>query len=285
MGLDLLDIVFRLEKTFSIRIEAGDIFDLSGWKDLDRTKPLSKEFADKITVKTLCDLVEYKIRMKNDGIGEFPNVSFQVTNSVSKTLATCFNITDSSKIEQKLRLEQLVDLADSPLSPDFWRRFHKICRGDPDELKTIKTYARARVFISKWKTFCWSFGITFVWGLMLYLGSTVWLCYNTLVVRGTMWIDDFENFLTVLFIPGIILFGLQYATNWKRCGQASRITVEDIINHLCEQRTDHSVRADGFPYSRAEIEQGVAEILCEALAVKPEEIKPEARIVTDLGAE
>ena len=281
MGIDLLDIVFRLEKMFSIHIERKDIFDILELKDTNN--PPASDAIDKFTVKTLCDVVEHKIRKKNEGIGDFPNVSLQVANSVPKTLATYFNIADSSKIERKLRLEQLVDLADSPLPVGFWRRFHKICRGDPDELKTIKVYVRSRELVSAWGMFWRSFGITLLWGLMLYLGSTVWLCCNTL--RGNaLWIDDVKNFLTILFIPAIILFGLRFIVNWKRCGQASCVTIEEIINDLGEQRADRSVRADGLPYSRTEIEQGVAEVLCEALAVKPEKIKPEARIIKDLGA-
>jgi uncharacterized protein (DUF433 family) len=108
------------------------------------------------------------------------------------------------------------------------------------------------------------------------------------IVYLYLWIGNVLDILflvAALLVPGIVLFGLRFVVNWKRCRRASRITVREIIDDLVDQRSDHSVRADGLPYNRVEIEQIVAKILCEALAVKPEEIKPEARIYKDLGAQ
>ncbi|MCL2743274.1 MAG: hypothetical protein FWE67_05430, partial [Planctomycetaceae bacterium] len=185
----------------------------------------------------------------------------------------------TSKIELNLRFEQLARLSDSPLPSDAWRRFHKIRRTDPDELKSIKTCARSLVLISIWKTSYSAIIISLVCGLALWLCSAVWF-------HNIFWINDVLYLLTVLFVlaPIITLFGLRFVVNWKRCGQAPRVTVGEIVNYLVNKRPDHSVRADGLPYSREEIEQFVAEVLCESLAVKPEEIRPEARIVHDLGA-
>ena len=283
MGIDLLDIVYRLEKAFSIKIDRDDFFPFDVFNDKQskyvvngelttlglekikqripsadfsslEKKPIIQNLATILTVGALCDLVENKIRAKNKGIDTFPNISLQISHSVPKTLAKCFNIADSSRVIQEMRLEQLAGLSDTPLPKNFWRRFYKICRGDPDKLKTIKVCVRSRELVSTWKTFCWSFVITLIWALVLYLGSTVWLCCNALGSYGTLWIDDVRLFLTVLFIPGFVLFGFQFAVNWNRCGQAPRMTVAEIIHDIGEQRTDRSVRADGLPYSRKEIE-------------------------------
>jgi len=61
----------------------------------------------------------------------------------------------------------------------------------------------------------------------------------------------------------------------------NKLTVKFLCD-LIEQKIREK-NNKGIPYSRAEIEQNVAEVLCESLAVKPEEIKPEARIIKDLG--
>jgi len=309
MGVDLLDIVYRLEKSFSIKIERGDVipydilddkqgkyvfngeFTTQGLEEIKRRmpssdfssfekKPTIQSLATILTVGTLCDIVENKIREKNEVNNEFPNVLLQVSNSVSETLSKHFNIADSSKIERNLRLEQLADLSDSPLPSDVWRRFHKIRRDDPVELKAIKTCVRSRVFIPIWKTSYWAITISLVCGLMLWLCIAMWL-------HNALRINDFVYLLTVLLVlaPIFISSGLRFAVNWKRCGRASRIMVGEIIDCLVEQRPDHSVRADGLPYSREEIEHTVAEILCEVLAVEPKEVRPESRLIHDLGAE
>ena len=300
MGVDLLDIVFRLEKAFSIHIDRDDLvpYDILddtqgkyvikgelttlGLEEIKRRipsadlasfekKPMVQNLATILTVGTLCGIVENKIRAKNNGIDTFPNISLQVSHSVPKTLAKCFNIADSSRIVQEMRLEQLAGL--SPLPKNFWRQFYKRFKDDSDELKAIKVCVRSCELVSAWDTSFWSFFVTFVSCLWFWLG-----------VVFDFFHFDVLPFLTVLFIPSLVLFGSRFVMNWKRCGQASRVTVGEIIDALVEQRPDHSVRADGLPYNRKEIEQIVAEILCEALAVKPEEVRPEARIIHDLGA-
>jgi len=295
MGIDLLDIVFRLEKTFSITIDREDLVpdfiinDRQGKyvvdgkltvQGLDEVKrrmpsadlssfaknPVIVELATILTVRTLCDLVEQKIREKNEGTNAFPNVWLQVNNFVPEILSKQFNIADTSKIERKLRLEQLADLSDPPLSALFWRRFLTICRGDPNELKAIKAYVLSRELVSVWKTLFLSLGITTACCLWFGIWTDIWTIF------------------VLLFVPAIILFGLRSIVNRVNRRKASRVTVGEIIDNLVDQRSDRSVRADGLPYSRTEIEQGVAEALCKSLAVKPEEIKPEARIYNDLGA-
>ena len=309
MGIDLLDIVYRLEKAFSIKIERDDLIPVDifndtqgkyvvngeltilGLKEIKRRmpsanlssfekKPTIQSLATILTVGTLCDLVENKISEKNKEVGEFPNALLQVSNSVSETLSKQFNISDTPKIERNLRLEQLARLSDSPLPSDAWRRFHKIRRTDPDELKSIKTCARSLVLISIWKTSYSAIIISLVCGLALWLCSAVWL-------HNIFWINDVLYLSTVLFVlaPIIILFGVRFVVNWKRCGRASRVTVGEIIDYLVDRRPDHSIRADGLPYSRSEIERIVGDTLCEALAVEPKEVRPEARIFHDLGAE
>ena len=309
MGVDLLDIVYRLEKTFSIRIDREDMvpydilndtqgkyvangkLTLLGLEELKaripsadfssfETNPIIQSFASILTVGTLCDIVEQKIRKKNEDASGFPNVLLQINTSVSKMLAMCFNIADTEKIKRELRLEQLISLSDTPLPTDFWKRFHKIQRAEPNEWKAIKTYVRSRVLISIWKTSYWALTISLICGVIFWLGSTV-------LLLEAFWINDILFLLMALFVPAPIpiLFGFRFVANWKRCGQASRVTVGEIIDYLVDQRPNRSVRGDGLPYSREEIEQGVAVALCESLGVTPEEIRPEARIYQDLGAQ
>lgn len=256
MGIDLLDIVYRLEKNFSIRIDRADIVDSEEWNRTVRSKEktqqeLQNEFVDKLTVRFLCDLVEQKIREKNEGIDRFPNMLRQVEDSVRETLSEHFNIADSSGIKRVFRLEQLAHLSESPLAVDFWKRFHKIRQDDSDEWKSIKAFALSREYVSAWKTCFLSFGITFV--------LCIWLW-----IIGCLW-KDVSHFLIVLFVPGIILFGLRFVINWTRHNKPSQIAVGEIIDYLVDRKRDHSVRADGLPYSRAEIEKIVADTLIESL--------------------
>jgi len=302
MGVDLLDIVYRLERAFTIKIERGDLIpddiinntqgkyvvdgELTtlGLEEIERRmpsanfssfekKPAIQNLATILTVGTLCDLVEQKVREKNKD-GNFPNVSLQISNSVSETLSKHFNIADSSKIDRNLHLEQLAGLSDAPLSPDVWRQFYKICRDDPDDLKTIKVCIRSQELVSTWDAFCWSLIITIIVGVWFWNGIALGFFYF-----------DVLSCITVLSIPGVILFGSRFVMNWKRCGRAPRTTVGEIIDYLVGQRPDRSIRADGLPYRREEIEQIVADILCEVLAVEPEKVTPKARILHDLGAE
>jgi acyl carrier protein len=66
---------------------------------------------------------------------------------------------------------------------------------------------------------------------------------------------------------------------------ATVLTVKCLYDLVEQKIRKTNEESNKSPYSRMEIEQGVREILCKVLAVKPEEIKPEARIYTDLGAE
>jgi len=299
MGVDLLDMVYRLEKTFSINIERGDLIpefivndtqgkyvvdgklNEQGLEEIKKRMPSAdlssfgknptiQSIATILTVKSICDLVEQKIREKNEGVNGFPNVLLQVNNSVLETLAKQFNIADPSKIDTKFRLNQLADLSVSPLSTAFWKRFYRIQRNDLSELKAIKVYVLSRELVSAWNT--------------LYLSSVITISFFILLLIGGFFWDGVLYFLTALFVPGIILFGLRSIVNRQRSYKASRVTVGEIIDYLADQRQDRSVRADGLPYSRTEIEQCVAKILCEVLAIELEEIKPESRLIQDLGA-
>ena len=221
MGIDLLDTIYRLEKTFSITIDRGDLvpydilndtqgkyvvngkLTLQGLEEIKaripsadfssfETNPVIHSLATILTVGTLCDIVEQKIRKKNEKVRDFPNVSLQVNRSVSKMLSMCFNISDTDNIERELRLEQLVSLSDTPLPTDFWRQFHKIRRDEPDELKAIKTYVRSCVLISIWKTSFWALTISLICGVAL------WLC-STILFLEVFWINGYcDNILFIL---------------------------------------------------------------------------------------
>ncbi len=91
MGVDILDIVYRLEKKFSIRIDRDNIVDQEEWKRVVRSKQktqkeLHDEFVDRFTVKFLCDLVEQKIREKNEGIDDLPYGRAEIEHFVAEAL-------------------------------------------------------------------------------------------------------------------------------------------------------------------------------------------------------
>jgi acyl carrier protein len=271
MGIDILDIVFRLEKKFSILIERSDFTGSEEeWINKSQQENADK-YINQLTVKFLCDLVEQKIQKKNKGIDSFPNMLHEAGNSVRETLSKQFNISDPTRIANELSLDQLADFSASPISTGFWQQFRTIRKDDADELKTIKSYLISREYVSAFKTLALSFGIT--------SALCGWLLISGLLRKDVLY------FLTVLFAPSGILFGIRAIVNWTRCGNKSQITVAEIINYIVDQKRDHSVRADGLPYSREEIEQSVAEVLCESLAVNPEKITQDARIIKDLGAE
>ncbi|MDR1053577.1 MAG: hypothetical protein LBL39_05325 [Planctomycetaceae bacterium] len=266
MGVDILDIVFHIEKKYYITIDRSDLIpdEVLGQKNID-------EYLDRFTVKFLCDLVEQKIREKNKEINSFPNVLQEVGNSVRETFSKQFNIPDTTKITNELSLEQLANLSASPIHAGFWRQLRKRRKDDTDELKMIKSYLISREYVSVFKTLALSFVITFAFFVWLFISD--WEGVNVLKI------------LAALFVPSCVLFGIRAIVNLTKSRSGSKITVAEMINYIVDQKRDHSVRTDGQPYSRKEIEQDIAEILCDCLALKPEKITPDARIVKDLGAE
>jgi acyl carrier protein len=264
MGLELAEIFINIEDKFSIEIEEEELwFDKSQQANVD-------EYTDQLTVKFLCDLVERKIQEKNKGISSFPNILCRVGDSVRETLSKQFNISDPTRIVNELSLEQLADFSASPISAGFWRQLRKIRKDDADELKTIKSYLLYREYVSAFKILVLPLGITVVFSVWLWI----------------LLLKNVSNFLVILLVPiGIlfgILFGIRAIVNWTRRRNRSQITVGEIIDYIVDKKRDRSVRADGLPYSREEIEQGVIKILCESLFVKPEDITMGTRLIKDL---
>ncbi|MDR1480823.1 MAG: hypothetical protein LBJ00_18000 [Planctomycetaceae bacterium] len=217
-------------------------------------------------------MVEQKIREKNRGIDFFPNTLQEVSDSARETLAEKFNITDTTQITDDLSLSRLADFSASPIPCNFWQQLRKIQKDDTDELKMIKSYIISREYISAFKTLMLSVAISLGFMFLLSFLPTMSL---------SIWNED--TILAVLFAPSVILFGRRAILNWIRRNKKSKIKVTEIINHIVKQKHKHSVRPDGQPYTRKEIEQGIAEILCDILGVKPKKITPDARLTKDLG--
>ncbi len=279
MGVDLLDIVYRLEKTFSIRIDREGFFGpMSEWDEALRSgqktqQQLFDKYSDRLTVKFLCDLVERRIREKNEGIDTFPDFLAETKKSVHGALAEFFDITNPSLIEGDDTLAALCEKAKIP-SPR-WSQLYRIRKSDTPTLKLIKMQVSSRELISSGKALWQSITVPIILYVLLLLFGSFLLSRELVGLLA----------IAVWSLPIVLFFERRFVINRFRSRRPPRITVDELIQELVKLRPDHSVRADGISYSRAEIEQAVAEALIEALAVKPEEIKPEARIIKDLGAE
>jgi acyl carrier protein len=270
MGLDIAELLLEIEENFSINILEEDMVNKSQHESVI-------EYDDRFTVKFLCDLIERRIQKKNEGINSFPNLFPEINNSVHETLSKQFNISDHNQIVNESSLEQLANLSASPLPAGFWRRFRKIQKDDEDELKSIKSYIVSREYISTVDIGCLSFCISIV-----LLG---FLCFFELLLfmDGKLSRFAWRSFLVILFAPSCILFGIRAIVNWVRCGRKSQITVAEIVNHIVDKKRDHSVRIDGSPYSREEIEQGVIELISKHTSVKQKDITMDCCIIKDLG--
>jgi len=62
------------------------------------------------------------------------------------------------------------------------------------------------------------------------------------------------------------------------------MTLEKITDRVIV-RKKKCLKEDESPYTRAEIEEIVKAVLCKTLAIKPEEVTPEADLARDLGME
>jgi acyl carrier protein len=275
MGLDFVEIMCSIDDKFFIELDEYDIDLMFGNKEYQSKKSrweITQEINQRLTVRFLCDLVEQKIREKNRGIDFFPNTLQEVSDSARETLAEKFNITDTTQITDDLSLSRLADFSASPIPCNFWQQLRKIQKDDTDELKMIKSYIISREYISAFKTLMLSVAISLGFMFLLSFLPTMSL---------SIWNED--TILAVLFAPSVILFGRRAILNWIRRNKKSKIKVTEIINHIVKQKHKHSVRPDGQPYTRKEIEQGIAEILCDILGVKPKKITPDARLTKDLG--
>ncbi|MDR1480825.1 MAG: hypothetical protein LBJ00_18010 [Planctomycetaceae bacterium] len=253
MGLDFVDVMICIEDKFLIEIREG---------------------AEKLRdVEELCDWVEQKIREKNEGIESFPNISKTVSDSVHKILAEKFNIADTTQITDDLSLSRLADFSASPIPYNFWQQLRKIQNDDTDELKMIKSYMISCDYLSVFNTMLAS--------VFLFIGITFWCVIVFPLVLGYHLLTSWRTVIA-LFTPSIMFFGIQPIFNWIQRNKKSKITVAEIINHIVKQKHKHSVRTDGQPYSRKEIEQGVLEILHERLSINGE-ITLDDRLVEDLG--
>lgn len=79
----------------------------------------------------------------------------------------------------------------------------------------------------------------------------------------------------------ILIFWTGY-DNYRCRTCVPNITLGEITDEIIAQRK-RSLKKDGSPYTREEIEEVVKAALCEALAVKPKDVTPEKDLVRDLG--
>ena len=263
MGVDFLDIMYRLEKELGIRFEREDfIFTPAPIVTLT------------ISVGEFYDLVEQKVCKASREILDSPDYWEKTFNEVRHVFAEGLGFPESERWTKETTMRELYELIPEETRKKTWSNFkkeHSCWWSKHGEIIS------SMIWYINQKYHC-------IFGL-------VWMGYIFFVIILPLMLGQWlfqAGFLTtaVLFLPGSLIW-LHF---WNRYCDYHRdmirldMTLGKITDQviLCRKKI---LKANGSPYTREEIEAIVKAALCAALAVKPEEVTPEKDLVRDLGME
>lgn len=251
MGIDFLDIIYRVEKTFGIRFVREE-FDFSQGRYL---------------VGDFYDLVERKVCAAAKDILETPDYRGKILNEVKRALSEELDVEDDWT--EETTLGRIYEQIPETERKKTWKQFRT-------QAPTDSNVNVARIVDEKSNR-----SLKAVWiGYIAFLLVISLIFLNPLVNRGNG-VVSFAGF--VLVAAPSLIFWIKY--NDYRCYMSvPQLTLGEIVDSVIEQRRQ-SLKKDGSPYTREEIEEGVKAALCEALAVKPKDVTPEKDLVRDLGME
>ena len=250
MGIDFLDIIYRVEKSLGIRLERED-FDFSQGKFL---------------VGDFYDLVERKVRAASKEIPESPDYREKIARELSQTLSEQFDIDDNWTPTTTVR--QIYNQIPECRRKKSWRNFKTSSLSSMAKEANIVITSKSRG------------NLRLAWG-----GYVFFVCIFSFVLGQFFFQAGLLTFF-ILLLPGSILWLIIWNkyNDWQNSTFVPDVTLDEIAEKIIFHRK-RSLKEDGSYYSRAEIEAIVKEALCEALAVKPEDVTPEKDIIRDLGAE
>lgn len=243
MGIDLLDISFHIEKSFGIRMPVDVWFDMAG---------TTRDCVDRHFDVSVGQLYEYLLCRLDESPSGFrpPRVSRDV---LFDRLSRFFDV-PPEQLEMETELDGLLGVADrqtqwSDLSRFLETRLPPLRR--PLWLTaSIGARAIATLVIGLSLTNLWNTGVG--WGVALPVTGVVWLLALGITVNEATVLPSHFGSVAALY---------------------------RLVN-----RTAGKLNPDRpGPWSREDVWHMLETILVECLAVDPNQITPEARLIADLG--
>jgi acyl carrier protein len=259
MGVDFLDIMFRLEKSLGIRFEREDFNFTPGGK---------------YSVGEFYDLVEQKVCKASREILNSPDYWEKTFNEVRQVFAEGLGLPESDRWTKEMTIRELNEQIPKTKRRKTWINFKKQ-RSEMWTKHGIIVLSMLRYVDPKhdclFSLACVGY-VFFVTVLPFQLGQ--WLFQADLIT------------VAVWFLPGSLIwwFLWMWYDDYRKGTIQMDMTLEKIADRVI-LRKKKSLKEDGSPYTREEIENIVKAAICEALAVKPELVTPEADLVRDLGME
>ncbi|MCL2119368.1 MAG: hypothetical protein FWH27_13180 [Planctomycetaceae bacterium] len=257
MGIDFLDIMYRLEKELGIRFEREDFHFTPGGK---------------YRVGDFYDLVERKVCKASREILDLPDYWDKTFNEVRQVFADGLGLPESDRWTKETAIHELYLQIPETERRKTWNNFKRNYSCWWSKYGIIPTLVRQ---IGPHNGFLWmaQFGYVILALVLACLLKQLSLRAGSIAAA-------------VLLFPGsflcFILLNRYY--DYRRDKIMPGMTLGEITNEVILRRKQ-SLTKDGLPYTREEIEEIVKVALCEALAVKPEDVTPEADLVRDLGME
>lgn len=245
MGIDLLDITFRIEKEFGIRVSRD------AWLEVAGVTPDEMTTGFDMTAGQLYDFILSRLSESPGGFRP-PRVS---PDALLNKLSLFFHLPAGS-IDTETELERLL------IRPDRHSEWFELARFLETQLPALR-----RPF---WLSASIALRIIALLAIGLALArqwNSAAACLAALIVTGVVW-------LLALVLT---------ATEARVIPRQSR-TVADLYGLL----NSTPVRAgpdSPAPWTPEDVWEMLKQILVDCLAVDPDEVTPDARLVADLGAE
>ncbi len=250
MGLDFVEVMMAIEDKFGVTIVSGE-FDLP---------------EKKVLVKDLYDIVERNTCKQAAAVLESQGFQEKTFEDVRHTFADGLELAQSDFWDKETTLKQLYDQIPTGKRKKIWKKFrsHYKIRTQSTILHFVNAKYK-RHLLAAW---CGYFAFVFV--IPACVGQCFWQLGLVVPV--------------IFFVPGSIFWLYLWGEICERHRNAipPNVTLGEIADHIIVQHRK-SLKEDGSPYTRSEIEEIVKQILCCELGLKPEDVTPEADLVRDLG--
>ncbi|MCL2623765.1 MAG: hypothetical protein FWD31_08880 [Planctomycetaceae bacterium] len=262
MGVDFLDIMYRVERSLGIRIEPEDFNFITE--------------SGKLLVGEFYDVVERKVSKAALETINSPDYWEKTLNDVKQAFSEGLGLPKSENWTKETSLRELYEQIPENERRKTWRNFTKHGNGPVVQKTNWAIFAKFK-HLPVWIGFSGCLILALICPLVMtgyYFYSKTWLL--------TIF-DEWIFGLLVFFLGGIFWLLIFCGINIRcRVNFLPEMTLGEIVDFIVLYEKK-SLKEDGSPYTREEIERIVKAALCDALAVKPEDVTPEADIIRDLG--
>lgn len=248
MGIDLLDITFRLEKTFDVPFTGEDMASLVSDRD--------------ICVGDLYDLILHRLAMK-DAVRDDIELNYALWNELRGVLHEATNV-PVEHVELQTPLEEIFPIKNRN---DNWEMLRRLSRFRIEKLD-------------------YPAGVRTV-GIVIAVTMVIVEQFRLWQIQGAIWFCPLLGLFGVWMAVETYLKVLSILTPWRTRFPSDSRTVKDLCRTVrtanCEMLGEN---ADLFPHkARPHVWQQLVDVLVDALGVDSDEVTLESRLVADLGME